>query len=112
MISWGTQYDDIGEYNQVAKENCAICSELVTPTYKAEQGYFKLYGMGLFPVGKTYYKICPACSTRLKAKNTDINLQSVKNALPSQPKFKYYAGWIVIFLVASLILWMYYQFKT
>ena len=112
MIYWGTQYDIIGEYNQVAKEECKICSELITPAYKVEQGYFKLYGMGLFPVSKTYYKICPACSTRLKAKNTDINLQSVKKALPGKNKFKYFAGWIVIGVIALLILWLYLEISN
>lgn len=111
MIYWGMQYDLIGEYNQVAKENCKICSELITPLYKAEQGYFKLYGMGLFPIGKKYYKTCLACKAQLKVRDSDINLPSVKNALPGENKFKYFAGWIVIFIVAVLFLWMYIEFS-
>lgn len=112
MISWETQYDVIGEYNQVAKEHCAICSELITPVYKAEQGYFKLYGMGFFPVSKVYYKTCPACKSRLKVRNTDINLQSVQHALPGKSKLKYFSGWIALTVLAILILWVYLEFSS
>ena len=96
MISWGTRYDPIGEYVSLVSEDCRICSDKNKPVYKAEQAYFKLYGMGIFPLGKTYYKTCTACNTRLKTKLTDKNLREVKNALPGQFKFKYVWGWIIL----------------
>ena len=112
MISWGTSYDFIGEYSNVPPEECKICSDKNKPVYKLEQAYFKLYGMGIFPTKKFYYKTCVSCNTRLKVKNNDINLNSVKNALPSKNKFKYFAGWIVIGLIGLLILWLYLEFSS
>ena len=112
MISWGTSYDFIGEYSSVSPEECKICSDQNKPVYKGEQAYFKLYGMGIFPTGKSYFKTCTSCNTRLKVKSNDINLSSVKNALPGKNKFKYFAGWVVIIIVAMLILWLYLEYTS
>lgn len=96
MISWGTKFDAVGEYNNVLEEECKICSERSKPIYKLEQGYFNLYGLSLFPSGKTIYKTCQNCNTRLKAKKNDNNLDAVTRALPGKLKFKYVWGWIIL----------------
>ena len=95
MISWGTKYDPIGEFDDVISEQCKICGEKSKPVYKLEQAYFKLYGLPILRTKKLVYKTCSLCNTRLKAKTNDGNLDSVYRALPVKLKFKYIWGWFV-----------------
>ncbi len=112
MIYWGTNFDLVGEYDNVVAENCKICSENSKPVYKVEQAYFLLYGLPLFPTGKKYYKTCPKCSTRLKVKSSDSNLRSVKLALPGKFKFKYVWGWMILLPIAIGIASIILKFKS
>lgn len=112
MISWGTKYDVIGEFDNVLEEECKICSERSKPLYKVEQAYFNLYGLSLFPTGKKMYKTCKHCSTRLKANKNDSNYDVVLRALPSKVKFKYIWGWLVLLPILIGITYLILQIKN
>lgn len=107
MISWGTRYDLVGEFSEVQPEVCKICTEHSSPVYIADRSYFTLYGLPLFPTGKLYYKSCSECSVKLKVKQTDLNLPSVKRALPGSIKFQYIWGWLVVIPILLLIYYLY-----
>ncbi|PCJ27920.1 MAG: hypothetical protein COA97_03025 [Flavobacteriales bacterium] len=107
MIIWGTRYDLIGEFNNVPLEKCKVCLDINKPIYKAEQAYFRLYGMSLFPTFKLYFKSCTACSVKLKVKSIDINLHTVKNALSGSLKFKYIWGWLILLPIIAGTLYLF-----
>ena len=104
MISWGTKYDPIGEYNDLPDEACKICSQDGRPRYKVEQAYFTLYGLPLFKTRRQIYKTCDHCNAKLKAKKDDPNVRSVKLYVKSPFKFKYFWGWIVPLILLLLVL--------
>jgi len=105
MINWATKYDYLGNYNRVPEEPCTVCSKKITPEYSAEQSYFTLYGLPLFALGVKYFKVCDACSAKLKARASDGNLREVKRVIPGKIKLKYVWGWIVLLpAIAGIIL--------
>jgi len=105
MISWGTRYDNIGNYLHTTEEECKICSKSSKHNYIGEQAQFTFFGMPLAPTGKTYYKICPQCRTRLKVKHGDKTKPYVEDALQGKPKLKYFWGWFIVLpIVVSLVL--------
>ncbi len=106
MISWSSKIDIIGYYDNVLAEECRICTKKSKPVYKVEQAYFKLYGLALFPTKRTYYKTCGECNTQLKAKSNDSNLDVVKRHFPSQIKFKYVWGWLVLLPIVAFIFYL------
>jgi predicted RNA-binding Zn-ribbon protein involved in translation (DUF1610 family) len=96
MILGGTHFDHLGEYDDVVAEDCKICRKQNKPIYLVEQGYFKLFGMALFPLSKKYFKTCSSCKVKLKVRTTDSNFRSVKAATPGGFKLKYVWGWIIL----------------
>lgn len=105
MISWGTKYDPIGDYNDLPEEECKICNQSSRPRYMVEQAYFTLYWMPFFKTKRRIYKTCDHCNAKLKARSDDPNLRSVKLYVRSPLKLKYFWGWIVPILIASFIFW-------
>jgi hypothetical protein len=96
MISWGTKYDYIGEFSNVQEEECKVCSAKIKSVYTCEQGVFTLYGLPLAPTSKKYFRNCPSCKAKLKAKRSDSNYALVTQQLQGGFKFKYVWGWIVL----------------
>lgn len=111
MISWGTNYDVIGEYSTNQAETCKICSNSSTQNYKVERGYFTLYGLALFPTSKKYYKTCTSCKTRLKVKSNDSIINTLNREIASPLKFKYIWGWLILGPIIAGILYLIITFK-
>lgn len=111
MISWGTNYDEIGEYTSGKKEVCKICTNSSIQNYKVERGYFNLYGLSLFPTSKKFYKNCSSCNTRLKVKSNDDILNTLNRIIASPLKLKYIWGWLVLGPIIVGILYLFLTFK-
>lgn len=106
MISWSTNYDAVGTYSSNREESCKICSDSAMQIYKSERGYFRLYGLSLFPTSLTFYKTCSSCSTRLKVKSTDPINNTLKREIISPLKFKYVWGWLILGPVIAGVLYL------
>lgn len=111
MISWGTNYDEIGLYSTGQNEVCKICANSSIQNYKVERGYFKLYGLALLPTGKKYYKTCSNCNTRLKVKSNDDIINILNREIASPLKLKYIWGWLVLGPIIVGILYLFLTFK-
>lgn len=106
MISWGTNYDSVGEYSSNREEVCKICSKNANQIFKGERGYFRLYGLSLFPTSMTFYKTCSSCKTRLKVKSNDDINNTLKREIISPIKFKYFWGWLILVPILAGILYL------
>lgn len=106
MLSWGSKKALIGEFINPTEDNCAVCNAKEKRCYFGEQSYFVLCGLPLFPTGKTYYRSCSQCNSRLKLRATDPMQETVSRAIPGGFSMRYWWGWavVVVLLIAIALL--------
>lgn len=111
MISWSTSFDRISEVESAAEEECKICSKKTKAIYSFDQGYFRLYGLPLFPSKKKYYITCPECDAQLKARSSDANFRRAKAQMASKLKLKYVWGWFILGPILFGLIYLIISFK-
>lgn len=82
-----------GYYGQ--REECPICHRVYKKGYVRNTTWAHLEYIPLFPIKKTYYKMCPACGRGIELKNKEAKAEMQNANDTSRQEFEAYAKHIL-----------------
>lgn len=94
MIIYGTHVFSKHEGYFGPKEECPVCHKIYAKSYVRYTSWFHISYIPLFPVKKSYFKMCPICGNGMELKNKEAKREMEQGSDPSQ-NFEVYAKHIL-----------------